>query len=79
MELMAGNIVYILFDHVQVRTKKGKKKTIVQENAVHAVAEEFLDLRLGHHFFKNHWIFLVGKGENCYVVPRVAEARSGSL
>lgn len=41
MELMAGNIVYIRFDHVQVRTKKGKKKTIVQENAVHAVAESF--------------------------------------
>lgn len=71
--------MFVRFDHIQVRTKKGRKKTIMQENAVHAVAEEFLDLRLGHHFFKNHWIFLVGEWSMCEVVPGVAEARCGSL
>lgn len=71
--------MFVRFDRIQVRTKKGRKKTIVQENAVHAVAEEFLDLRLGHHFFKNHWIFLVGEWGVFEVVPGVAEACCGSL
>ena len=52
--------MYIRFDKLKVRTRQGRKKTLVKENAVHAVAEEFLDLRLGNHFFFNHWIFLVG-------------------
>ena len=51
--------MYIRFDKLRVRTIRGRKKTLVKENAVHAVAEEFLDLRLGNHFFFNHWIFLV--------------------
>lgn len=55
---LPGNIVYIRFDKLKVLTNKGHKKTLVKENAVHAVAEEFLDLRLGNHFFFNHWIFL---------------------
>ena len=56
---LPGNIVYIRFDHLVVRTKKGKKKKLVREYPVHAVAEEFLDLRLGKNFFFNHWVFLV--------------------
>lgn len=57
--LLPGNIIYIKFDKLKVYTKKGKKKDLVKENPVHAVAEEFLDLRLGHHFWFNHWVFLV--------------------
>ena len=58
---MPGNIVYVKFDKLYVLNKKGKKKTLVREKAVHAVAEEFLDIRLGHHFWFNHWVFLVGE------------------
>lgn len=52
--------MYVKFDKLLVLTKKGKKKKLVREKAVHAVAEEFLDIRLGHHFWFNHWVFLVG-------------------
>lgn len=55
---LPGNIVYVRFDKLTVKTKKGKRK-IVREFPVHAVAEEFLDLRLGKNFFVNHWVFLV--------------------
>ena len=58
--LHLGNIVYIRFDKLKVRNAKGRKKTFTKETAIHAVAEEFLDLRLGTHFFFRHWIFLVG-------------------
>lgn len=50
--------MYVKFNKLVVRTMRGKKKSLIREEAVHAVAEEFLDLRLGHHFFFNHWIFL---------------------
>lgn len=55
-----GNIVYIRFDKLKVKTEKGMKTSFTKEKAIHAVAEEFLDLRLGNHFFFRHWIFLVG-------------------
>ena len=55
---MPGNLVYIKFNKLKVKTRRGKKKNLIREEAVHAVAEEFLDLRLGHHFFFNHWIYL---------------------
>ena len=32
---------------------------VIREIPVHAVAEEFLDLRFGKNFFYNHWVFLV--------------------
>lgn len=57
---LPGNIVYVRFDRYTVKTKKGKKRKFVREIPVHAVAEEFLDLRLGKNFFYNHWVFLVG-------------------
>ena len=56
--LLPGNLVYIKFNKLKVKTRRGKKKNLIREEAVHAVAEEFLDLRLGHHFFFNHWIYL---------------------
>ena len=65
--LRLGNIVYIRFDKLKVRTAKGQKKTFTKETAIHAVAEEFLDLRLGTHFFFRHWIFLVRK-ENLTII-----------
>ena len=56
---LPGNIVFVRFDQLTIKTKAGKKKKVIREIPVHAVAEEFLDLRFGKNFFYNHWVFLV--------------------